>query len=125
MADNYYTLRQAPQATLDGTGLVAHDIEAYTSEGAPIPGRHQTVLIPEDDLQVVNEMLDGTSLERQDKVSAYKTLIATHLPVGWKDDDLQDIVDENADAQEQAELANTFIVDTLNQTYPVQFKITD
>ena len=42
---NKLRLSGAPQATNDGSGMVAHDIIAVTDEGNPIPGRHPSIQV--------------------------------------------------------------------------------
>jgi len=120
---NKYRLQSAPEATLDGSGNVAHDICGIDSENNVIPGRHQTVNIPEDDVDIIMAMPDGTAAEKQSKNAAYKALIADNLPSGWTNDDLQEIVDNNSQAATSAEAINDYITVTLGQEYPVDFNL--
>jgi hypothetical protein len=111
------------EATLDGSGMVAHDIFAVTFDGNVIPGKHQTVLISEADIDVWAAMPDGTPTQKQAKNKAYKQLLAAALPDGWLDDDLQDVVDNNTEADVAAAAVDEYISVTLGQEYPLDFTL--
>jgi hypothetical protein len=120
---NQYRLQQAPQATNDGSGMVAFDIYGVTSEGNAIPGRHQTVLISQVDIDTWDALPESTGPQQQAKNQAMKTLISAALPAGWDDSDLQDVVDENTEANTAAAAVDDYITNTLSISYPVDFSL--
>ena len=127
--DKRYALLGAPQPRTDGSGMVAHDIEAQASvagagEWATVPGRHKTVLVPAADLSAA--LASGTQGE---KVAAYKQALVDNLytvPIavtGWDSDSLEALLDANDTANVAAGEANLFITVTLGLSYPVPFTI--
>ena len=127
--DKRYALLGAPQPRNDGSGMVAHDIEAQASvagEGvwATVPGRHKTVLVPEVELEAALAA-GGTSAI----LAAYKQALVSNLntvPVavtGWDADSLETLLDANDKANAAAGAANLFITVTLGLSYPVPFTI--
>ena len=126
--DFQYRLNGAPEARNDGSGMVAHDIDAVAREQGSgdawitIPARHKTFLIPGADLLAVMAMPNGAA-----KVTAYKQLLADNLDtqavpiVGWDAVSLEAMLDANDAAADAATQANEYITVTLGQSYPVQF----
>jgi len=88
---------------------------------------HKGILIPAADLQVVMDMPHTTGPERTAKVAAYKDLIWANRnnqtglfnPTTWDIDMLEAAVV----AIIAGEAADSFIVDTLGQSYPVSFTL--
>lgn len=125
--DFQYRLNSSPEPRNDGSGMVAHDIDAVASvQGADewftIPARHKTILVPGADLLIVMAMPNNGA-----KITAYKDLLAANLNtqavpiVGWDVVSLQAMLDANDQSSEAATEANDYITITLGQTYPVQF----
>ena len=95
-----YELRSAPEARLDGSGQVMHDIFAIASSDGEnwvfVPGRHKTISVPAEDLAAV--LSEPTNAE---KVTAYKDTLAENLdtaPVavtGWGAGQLEALMDAN------------------------------
>jgi len=123
-----YRLQSAPTSTLDGSGTVAHDIWALASlDGGDyivVPGRHKTIMVPGDELQAVMDMDNDAA-----KVAAYKNVLASNLntmntPVtGWSLSALEQLMLANDAAANVAAEADDYIVNTLGQTYPVEFNL--
>ena len=125
-----YSLEAAPEPSRDGSGVVRHSIWAVSSNDggqtwANVPGRHKTVVVPADELQVVIDMVNGAA-----KVQAYKNLLVanvnTQAPVpiiGWSVAEMTALLEANAAADTAAVAANDYITITLNQIYPVTFNI--
>jgi len=124
-----YVLQSAPAATLDGSGMVLHDIYAQAQvqggdEWVVVPGRHKTISMPAAELATVLAMSNGAA-----KVTAYKqalvdNLDTTPVPVtGWGSVQLEALMDANDAAQTAASGANEYITVTLGQSYPVPFTI--
>lgn len=125
-----YRLQSAPSSTLDGSGMVMHDTWAiYRLEGSSdpwvtVPGRHKTICVPADELQVVLDMSNGAA-----KVAAYKQALVDNLdtiptPVtGWSAAQLEALLDANDAAATEADRANTYITVTLGESYPVDFSV--
>lgn len=125
-----YRLNRAPQGNQDGSGQVAHDIEAvYQVEGepdgwTPVPAHHKTVLIPGAELSAAL----GTGTQGQ-KVAAYKDLLVAHrsdgatpLTTNWDLALLEQFMDQNDVAQAAATEADAFIVSVAG-SYPVTFSL--
>ncbi len=125
-----YKLLVAPEPRTDGSGVVAHDIEAEAREAGSadtwgvVPGRHKTILTPGGDLQTVIDMAGGAA-----KVAAYKQLLVDNLntvasPVtGWTTVLLQALLDANDIAAAAATGADNYITVDLGLSYPVPFVI--
>ena len=122
-----YRLLSTPERRQDGSGTVAHDIDAQaapegTTDWVIIPGRHKTVLIPSDELKAVNDMSTGGA-----KNTAYKQAIASNLNTqasavnGWDSVTLEAVMDANDSAVLEATRADEYIRDTLGLSYPVPF----
>ena len=111
------------EGRLDGSGLVAHDLTGLDNEGNVVPGRHSTLNIPEDRVNIVMAMPDGTGPQKQAKNTAYKDLLVEFAPDGWEEGELDDIVEKNAEAVASADGVDDYINDTLGQAYPVQFSL--
>ena len=121
-----YRLQSMPQARLDGSGCLDHDIYAdYRPEGGdawlPVPGRHKTISIPASEVQTA--LSAPTNAE---KVSAYKDALAANLntsPVaiaGWDPASLEALLDAN-DLAAEAALAFAAFADDLGVGFPVRF----
>ena len=111
------------EATLDGSGMVAHDMWGVEDDGTIVPGRHATVLIPQADVDVVLAMPDGTPTQKQAKNAAYKDMIRANAPDGWDENDLENIVAANTAASVSADGTDEYITETLGATYPVDFQL--
>jgi len=127
-----YQLMQAPEARVDGSGGLAHQIHVYYDEdGVDMGwmGRNKTIVVPGDEMQAILSMPDSTGPERQAKNSAYKAALVSNLnyqPVavtGWSIEQLTAYLDGNKLSAEVAAGANDYITATLGQSYPVPFNI--
>ena len=131
-----YRLEGAPEQTTDGSGQVVHQIVmAYRNDdgtawkdASRVPGHTARVLVPAAELAVVMDMPHGNAGERQAKNAAYKQLLATHRgsrslapDTGWGAPAVQDFLANNDASAVEAALADTYITDTLGQSYPVPF----
>ena len=138
-----FRMLRAPEATVDGSLIVKHDIMAIFSEDGvdwfPVPSHHKEICIPANELDVVLSMPHGNAAERQAKIQAYKDLILLRRAVqpiayprppvsDWSKagieayvvayrEALETINGINTDATATAEAANTFITVTLNQSF--------
>ena len=126
MAYTYkYRIAGKPEARLDGSGCVDHDIYALvssdTANWAVIPGRHKTVSVPGADL--LTALASGTSAQ---KIVKYKNLLATNLNtspvslVGWDSASLASLMAANDAAAAASLAANAFILSVVSG-YPVDF----
>jgi len=133
-----YSIREAPEARIDGSKQVAHqmwivtlvdDGTSYTKEdwrGAPqAPEHHKTVLIPGDELQAA--LSTGTMAQ---KGAAYKNLIRDHhrdspepLDTGWVLENMEAFMDNNDIAAEAATTADEFIRTVDTGAYPISFTL--
>ena len=123
-----YNMKTQPEPRNDGSGMVAHDIDAVARvQGSgeafvTVPGRHKTVLVPAADLLTIMAMSNGGA-----KVNAYKNALASNLnteavPVtGWSAAELEVLLDANDQSIDAAAQANEYITVDLGQSYPVQF----
>ena len=126
-----YELYQAPEARLDGSGTVAHQIRAvYRLEGSSddwqaLSTHNKTALLDCDAL--ITALSTGTNNQ---KVIAYKDLVAVALglvgvpsspPIAWDQDSLEAFMDANDVAIDAAIDADEFITVDLGQSYPVRF----
>ena len=130
-----YQLLVAPEAKVDGSGMVQHQIRAVAREEgssgawAVVPGRNKTFEIPVSELQTVLNMPDGTGPQKQAKNQAYKQALESNINtvgeavIGWDSVSLEQMLDANDATLVAAEEANTYITVTLGQSYPVQFTI--
>jgi len=131
-----YRLASAPEARVDGTGQVVHDLWAmYREEGemngwAPVGGYYRGVPIPTNELKAVMDMPHGTGVERQAKNQAYKGLLAAHIgdgvvtwTGGWSKAELEQYMDINDACILEAQRANEYITVTLERDYPIEFNL--
>lgn len=128
-----YRMNQSPEARNDGSGMVSHDIDAVAREQGSsdpwivIPARHKTVLIPASDLLTVMAMADGSGVQKTVKNAAYKVILASNLNtqavpiVGWSASELETLMDANDLSVDAATQADDYIINTLGQSYPIQF----
>ena len=123
-----YRLANSPEPTLDGSGMVNHDIFALAQEQGNggwvvIPGRHKTVQVPASALTTVLDMPGGGT-----KVTAYKDALAANLNtfgeaiIGWGSEQLEALMDANDLAAYEADRADTYIL-SLVASYPVDFSM--
>ena len=125
-----YRLNSAPQARLDGSGQVAHDIEAVYQEvgdgdaWTPVPGHHKTILIPGAELSAALE--SGTTGQ---KVAAYMDLLVAHhtdgampLNTNWNLALLEQFMDQNDVSIAAAAAGDEFILQVAG-SYPVTFSL--
>ena len=126
--DFKYRLANSPEPTLDGSGMVNHDIFALAQEEGGegwvvIPGRHKTVQVPASVLTAVLDMPGGG-----DKVTAYKDALAANLNTfgeaitGWGEAQLEELMDANDLAAYEAARADAYIL-SLVAAYPVDFSM--
>ena len=124
--DFRYRLANSPESTLDGSGMVNHDIFALAQEEgnggwAVIPGRHKTVQVPASVLTTVLDMPGCAA-----KVTAYKDALADNLNTqgqavaGWGEAQLEELMDANDLAAYEAARADAYIL-SLVAAYPVDF----
>ena len=123
-----YRLHVAPEARLDGSGQVAHDIFAEVERNGEgwttVPGRHKSVMVPASELQAALAAGNNAAI-----VAAYKTALASNIdtvpfPVsGWGIGDLEALMTANDAATDAATAADEFITVTLGLPYPVTFAI--
>lgn len=143
-----YSLETIPQGRNDGSGYVDHNLMAQDDALGSwnyVPGYHKTFVVPASEIAVVMAMPDGTAQERQAKNAAYKNLLVAHaedqpIPliapdvVGWDEAEIQQYRTDytawqtafdaaNAAAEGAADDINTYITVTLNQDYPVTFRL--
>ncbi len=131
--DFRYVLAKEPEARTDGSGQVAHDVEAvFREEGSgdawvSLPAHHkQNLVIPAAVLQAA--LASGTN---QEKIAAYKAAFVEHLnsqadpmpALSWDEVELQAFADANDAASEAQSVAHTFITVTLELVYPVPFSV--
>ena len=127
--DKRYQLIDAPTPRNDGSGCVDHDIQAmYTLTGedewSPVPGRHKTISVPEDELQAALAAGGASAI-----ATAYKEAIAANLntipePIrGWSSAQLEELLLANAAAADAAEKSVNFITVSLGLDFPVNFTI--
>lgn len=130
--DFRYRLNRAPSACLDGSGQVAHDIEAvWQLEGdgdswTAVPGHHKTILVPGADLS--DALAGGTANQ---KVRAYKNLLVQHrddqaqpLNTGWNLELLEEFMDQNDASAAAVGVADAFILSVApGGVYPVTFSL--
>lgn len=125
--DFQYRLASSPQPTLDGSGMVNHDVFALAQEQGGegwvvVPGRHKTVQVPAATLTAVLDMPGGGA-----KVAAYKNALADNLNTfgeavtGWGAAQLEALMDANDLAAYEAGRANTYILSLAD--YPVDFSM--
>ena len=103
MADYLFRYRmQQPQARLDGSGMLDHDIVAIYSEDAgqtweAVPARHQTFVCPADEVQ--------TCLAGPNIPTLYKAMLARNIAtvpeavVGWDAASMTLMLDNNTAAR--------------------------
>lgn len=130
--DFKYRLQSTPEPTLDGSGMIRHDIFAVAQEQgnggwSVVPGRHKTFLVPSSELKTVMDMPDSDGAEKQAKNTSYKDALASNVDtqgvgiVGWSSADLENLMDANDAAALEASRADTYITVTLSLSYPVDF----
>lgn len=127
-----YRLNRAPEPRIDGSGQVAHDVEAVyrldelePPSWVPVPGHHKTILLPGAELEVVLAMPNTGA-----KVTAYKQLLVEHrndesqpLYTDWQTDRMAEFLDAGVLSAAMALAANDYITVTLGQGYPVTFAL--
>jgi len=127
-----YQLMERPEARRDGSGGLAHQIQVYYSEDGEdmgTTGRNKTIVIPGDEMSTILAMPDSTGPQRQAKNQAYKNALVTYRdyqPVavsGWSIAEMTAYLDGNKLSSTNAEAANTYITETLGQSYPVPFNL--
>lgn len=99
-----YQLSRAPEARIDGSGQIGHDItvvyrldELEPPSWVVVPGHHKTILVPASELAPVLEMANGAA-----KIDAYKQLLVDHrndpstpYATGWQLDQMEVFMDAN------------------------------
>ncbi len=130
-----YSLNGAPEARSDGTGLVDHQVTAMVREQGSsdpfvvMPQRNKTFLIPAADLLSIMALPDGSGAQKTAKNAAYKSLLADNLNTaanplsGWSEAELEAFMDANDQSADAASQADDYIVNVLEQSYPVQFNV--
>jgi hypothetical protein len=141
-----YQLLREPEARVDGSAQVRHDIQAVWrevgsgDEWADVPEHHKDVLLP--GALMITELATGTN---PTKVNRYKNALVDYRNAqaeplerpalsDWSEQGLLDYLDaydewklefdaQNAVAVEAADAADDFITDDLGLTYPVQFSL--
>ncbi len=126
-----YRLQSRPIAHVDGSGMVGYMVAAvYRVAGsgdpfnvAPIVTGPKTVNIPLDEMQTINAMASGGA-----KNTAYKQALASNLNtqnvpvIGWDEVTMSLRLNNNLDAAAEADLADTYLTDTLGLEYPIPFQ---
>ena len=114
-----------PEARTDGSGMVAHDLQAQASvagEDAWVMLRHKTVVLPGTELSEL--LASGTAAAKR---AAYKQLIAANIntqaePVtGWSTAQLQLLLDGNEASTLAAAASVDFVENVLDRTFPITF----
>ncbi len=127
-----YRLALRPQARIDGSGRVIHDIWAiYSSDGEtwlPMQGYHAQIPLPAAELAVVMAMPHAPGAERQAKNTAYKNLLRQHVAdtveiatLDWDVPGMAAFMELNDAAVAVAVEADNYITQVLNQDYPLDF----
>ena len=125
-----YRLNNAPEARMDGSAQVAHDIDAvYRLQGSSdpwqaLPAHHKTVLLPGDELSTL--LGTGTNPE---KVAAYIACLVDHhadpatpLNTNWNPSLMNEFANQNDVAVAAAGEADVFIL-SVTAGYPVVFSL--
>ena len=123
-----FRLESAPEATVDGCGMVDHDIIILAKEDgeedwAEVPGRDITIQVHASNLTTMLDMDSGAA-----KVAAYKNLLVDNLDTvgeavtGCYLMQLEALMDANALAATEAARADTYILSVV-ESYPVEFSI--
>ena len=127
--DKRYRLQSAPQARLDGSGNIDHDIFAEfrladsEDDWQDIPGRHKTISVPAVEIM---EALATSGPEQ--RVTAYKQALAANIdtvphPItGWGLAELESLLDANDQSRQAAIAADDFILSVVS-AYPVRFVV--
>lgn len=131
MAYTYeYALMTACQGRQDGSGMVDHDVEVWSSEDgvhySVVPGRHKTVCVPGSAIKSILTSADPNWLKATNYVLAINENLDT-VPVpntSWEVDQMSLAQDANKLTAEAANLSNTFITVTMATPYPAEFPIT-
>lgn len=129
-----YQLAKAPRINTDGAGVVLFDIWAVyrlltTDPWTPVPGRHQDIQVPWDELKIVNDMPHSTTAQKTAKTTALKNALANNLqtfgvvPQGWSIPTMQAVLDANDGAILEATRVDSFLRVTLAQVYPITFSM--
>lgn len=144
-----YELLTDVTATIDGSGIVKHNIQALDTdddiEWHIVPNHHKDFCIPAADLQAVMDMPHSPGAERQAKIAAYKNLLIANwnlAPIpytwpptsNWSNAGIEaysaayaiveaEVAAINAIAAAAAVAANTFISDVLGKQPPMQFSL--
>ena len=129
-----YRLQTRPEARNDGSSQVAHEIWVIASSDGEswvaVPSHHKTILVGAASLKVAMDMPHDTGQERQAKNVAYKELLKANrntqpmpLSTNWMPETLESFMDANDAATLEADRIDAYIVETLGQTYPVDFSL--
>ena len=129
-----YRLSRKPDPATDGGGQIGHEVLAIAQDVANggfflMPGHNRRViLVPAAELTTVMDMPDATGPEKTAKNGAYKDLLVAHrddaatpLDTGWNPGLMQQYLQNNDLASEEAGRADTYIRLILDQTYPLDF----
>ncbi len=128
-----FRLKARPTITIDGSGLVKHDVDMVQRKqggGKPwadavvVGGRHKNIMVPHQAL------LDAIAMPTQQlQVAAYKEAISDNLATGttpnngWTMPELEDFMDDNDLVKDTVAAVTEFIEVTLGQTYPITFSM--
>jgi hypothetical protein len=131
--DFKYRIQSAPQAAINGSGMVMFDVFAVariTGSGDPfseVPGYHKTAPVSSIDLKICNDMPDSTQPQRTAKNTAIKNLLAAALGTGtynipptlWDIGTLQAYMDANDSAVLETSRLNDYVTNVLHVTFPL------
>lgn len=95
----------------DGSGMVAFDVWALDSDGAVIPSRHKTVLVPQADVSAAMQLAGAA------RVAALKNALLANAGPGWDNDGLDAEALVNLQATNAADAVNGWL------TLPVEFSL--
>ena len=123
-----FRLESAPEATVDGRGMVDHDITILAKEDgeedwAEVPDGQITIRVHASNLTTMLDMDAGAA-----KVTAYKNLLVANLDAvgeaitGRQLAQLEALMEANALAAFEADRVNTYILSVV-ESYPVEFSI--
>jgi len=114
-------MMKAPYARKDGTGMVVHELRAFTDDTKPIRGRQLQVAVPQAQLGEVMAMPHETQPERRDKNLAYRDLLATRLPQDWSGSVLDAVYEGDSGAVVVAGEAAEYLTVVLGRKFPILF----
>jgi hypothetical protein len=135
--DFKYRIQQAPEATSNGSGMIAFDmysVSRVTGSAEPfsvVPGYHQTAIVPAASLKVVNDMPHSNASQRNAKNTACKNLLSQALgistysppPIAWDIPSMEAYMDANDAAKLEATRLNDYVVTTLGMPYPLDLTL--